>query len=220
MRIRSCISVISILFATIIINTTWQYQLEHYARYQVRTNTLKSVKKCMLNSKNTDVIDILQECASGVHTTPTGDMFAYNLNTKRFVFDPSLDCHVEGGKSMTIESECTLHKDKSACKEALVIMNKGFDSFKGLDTKWNFDGSDEWLEWFIYPDESYGLNGKIKTGFSKPEQILVAIGIQKDELFSEFKLVDLIIKFLGGFAIIVVLLAEVYYRQFGCRTAP
>jgi len=48
-------------------------------------------------------------------------MFAYNLRTLEFVFDPSLDCFVEGGKFMTIDSECKLHKDPKKCEMHIVV---------------------------------------------------------------------------------------------------
>jgi len=208
------------MISTVVVNTTWSYYLELHERSQAR-NMLNKIRTCVINTKEGDTIDKLESCASGVKTTPTGDVFAYSLKTKRFLYDPSFDCHTEYNRYMTTESECTLHSDKEACAKAIAIMNKGMDSYRGQNVSWRFDDSRELLEWIVFPDESHTLDGELRNNSLKgSDQIIIAIGIQEDELFKEFFVFEIVLLSQSFIAIILVLLYGVYYRRFNDRTAP
>jgi len=99
-----------------------------------------------------------------MRVTTTGDMFAFNLRTLEFVFDPSLDCFVEGGKFMTKDSECQLHKDPSRCEEVMSVMYTGYDSNVDHLNWWQFDNGREYLEWTILPSERIGFDGLQRGG--------------------------------------------------------
>ena len=188
-----------IVLCTVGIDITWKYYLETSARVTAKYN-LQQAKTCVNDLllknadspvydgriTNDDVEKALKTCARDMKVTTTGDMFAYNLRTLDFVFDPSLDCYVEGGKKMTIDSECTLHKDTSKCKEVMKVMNTGYDSDIGQRNWWKFDDAREYLEWVVLPSERIGFDGLARGGILKPNQVLLAQGVQEDELWSRY----------------------------------
>lgn len=221
MKLRVLLSVATIVLSSIVVNTTWHYSLEQHERSQAR-NRLEKVRMCVVDYKGSgDLIDKLEFCAGGVKTTPTGDIFAYSLKTKKFLYDPSLDCHLKGGKLMTADSECSLHEDPEKCIKAIAKMNKGIESYNGLGTSWNFDDAEEFLEWIIFPDEDHSLDGKIvNNNLSASDQIVIAIGIQADELYQEFFVYEVVLKVLSFIWIVIVLLCGVYHRGFNDRVNP
>jgi hypothetical protein len=191
--------VILILLCTVSIDVAWKHYLENSARITARYN-LEQTKVCvndlLLQSAdspiynthitNDDIEKALKTCARKMRVTPTGDMFAYSLRTLDFIFDPSLDCYVEGGKKMTADSECSIHKDPQVCKQAMTIMNTGYDSDEYLKVWWKFDDAREYLEWVILPSETIGFDGVFRGGILKPNQVLVAQGVQEDELWARY----------------------------------
>lgn len=188
-----------IMLCTVGIDITWKHYLETSARITAKYN-LQQAKTCVndlllknadapvYNTRITDddVEKALKTCASDMKVTTTGDMFAYNLRTLDFVFDPSLDCYVEGGKKMTAESECKLHRDPSKCEEVMKVMNTGYDSDIGQRNWWKFDDAREYLEWVVLPGERIGFDGLARGGILKPNQVLLAQGVQEDELWSRY----------------------------------
>ena len=144
-----------------------------------------------------------------MRTTPTGDMFAFDLRTKEFIFDPSLDCFVEGGKFMTIESECSLHNDKELCKDVLKEMSSGYNSDIHKMTFWQFDDAREYLEWVILPSEQVGFDGIERGGLLKPKQVLLAQGVQEDEIWARYSNFRMVLHTLGFLSIILILLLDV-----------
>lgn len=198
-----------------LLDAMWKYKLVQYERNQARS-VLQKVASCTSGAKQGEWLDNLSFCASGVTTTPTGDIFAVNLKSKEFVFDPSVDCYVDGGKKMTADDECKLHQengDPIACVEAIKIMSQGYDSYPGLDTTWNYDGSPEYLEWIIFPSESLGVGGVMRNGQQESEQILIAIGIQEDELFQSFKIFEMLLRIVAAIAFILVLLVNFQRKE-------
>jgi hypothetical protein len=204
-RIRMLTNVLIIVVAAMLVDTTYNFQVEQYARKQAR-NTLNKVSSCIDDMGDEDIVDKVAACAKGVTTTPTGDMFAYNLNTKEFVFDPSLDCKSDVALKMTNISLCPLHNSAVACNEALKVMNLGYDSTQQTRASWLFDDSTEYLEWVIYPNEHEGIDGLKRGGEITPNQIVLAIGIQSDELESNFNILNLLLRVLALVSICVVLM--------------
>jgi hypothetical protein len=203
-RVRALTNILLIVVAVIIVDTTLKFQVEQYARKQAR-NTLSKVSSCIDNSTKDDIIDKVAECASGVTTTPTGDMFAYNLNTKEFVFDPSLDCKSDVALKMTDESLCPLHNNAGKCIEALKVMDLGYDSTSQTRASWLFDDATEYLEWIVYPNEHQGIYGIERGGNLTPNQVVIAIGVQSDELEGNFNMLTVLLRILAFIGICVAL---------------
>lgn len=208
------------LIAQVTIDTTWKHYLEVSARTQAQYN-LKQTQVCVNdllltknnlhpiynpNITNEQIEKALKTCAREMKVSPTGDMFAYDLRTKEFIFDPSLDCFVEGGKFMTEESECTLHKNPAQCVNIMRMMNVGFNSDRDLFAWWQFDNAKEYLEWIILPSMDIGFDGIQRGGILKPRQVLLAQGIQEDEIRARYLPFRIIVHTIAFFVIIFILL--------------
>lgn len=212
-----------IIMCTVGIDLTWKHYLETSARITARFN-LQQAKTCVndlllqnadapiYNPKitNNDVEKALKTCAREMKVTTTGDMFAFNLRTLEFVFDPSLDCYVEGGKYMTVESECGLHQDPNKCKEVMREMLGGHDSDIHKLNWWKFDDAREYLEWTILPNETVGFDGIHRGGTLKPNQVLLAQGVQEDELRARYSGFTMILYGIAFLSIILNLLIAVH----------
>lgn len=212
-----------ILLCTVAIDVSWKHYLETSARITAQFN-LKQAKTCVsdlllqnadqpiynVNILNDEVERALKTCAREMKVTTTGDMFAFNLRTLEFVFDPSLDCFVEGGKYMTTESECKLHQNPAKCEEVLKVMTTGYDSDISQRHWWKFDNAREYLEWTILPSEGVGFDGLPRGGILKPNQILLAQGVQEDELWSRYASFRVILYGIGFLSIIINLMIAVH----------
>jgi len=215
--------IVLIMLCTIAIDVSWKHYLQHSARITAKFN-LNQAKVCVndLLLKNADspiydthitndmVEKALKTCAREMRVTTTGDMFAFNLRTLEFVFDPSLDCFVEGGKFMTKESECRLHKDPSKCEEVMTVMYTGYDSDPAHLNWWQFDNGREYLEWTVLPSERMGFDGVSRGGILKPNQVLLAQGVQEDELWTRYSHFRFIVYGIGFLSIIINLLFAVH----------
>lgn len=212
-----------ILLCTVAIDISWKFYLEKSARITAKFN-LQQAKTCvndlLLHSAdsliydpkitNAEIEKALKTCAREMKVTSSGDMFAFSLRTTEFVFDPSLDCYVEGGKKMTAESECALHQDPEKCKEVMKAMLSGYDSDINKLNWWKFDNAREYLEWTILPNEQVGFDGVYRGGILKPNQILLAQGVQEDELWARYSGFRMIVYGIGFLSIIINLLIAVH----------
>ena len=212
-----------ILLCTVAIDVSWKFYLEKSARITAKFN-LQQAKTCvndlLLHSAdsliydpkitNAEIEKALKTCAREMKVTSSGDMFAFNLRTTEFVFDPSLDCYVEGGKKMTAESECVLHQDPEKCKEVMKEMLGGYDSDISKLNWWKFDSAREYLEWTILPNETMGFDGVQRGGVLKPNQVLLVQGVQEDELWARYSGFRMIVYGIGFLSIIINLLIAVH----------
>ena len=212
MKFRFALTAAWIMVSMIILTTASHYYIEKKARECAR-QSLEQVRTCTANSKEDGIIDKLAICAKGVRTTTTGDIFAYNTVTRQFVFDASTDCHTEATMRMTAESICSVHADPSACVEAMHRMDMGVDSSKEHHAQWLFDDSPELLEWVVYPDNSGGVRW-LNTGDSvKEEQIVIALGVQLDELNQSFAVFYLLIIGLAFIGLVFSLLLGIFDKR-------
>ena len=215
--------VVFIMLCTVSIDIAWKHYLQNSVRVTAKYN-LNQVKTCVndlllgndsapiYNTRltNDDIEKALKTCAREMRTTPTGDMFAFSLRTLDFVFDPSLDCFIEGGKKMSKESECGLHEDSLKCEEIIPLMTAGYDSDINQLHYWQFDNAREYLEWMVLPREDIGFDGLMRGGILKPNQILLVQGIQEDELLARYRGFRAILYGIGFLSIIVNLMFAVY----------
>ena len=224
---KSTIFIIAlIVLSTVTIDTLWKFNLEQSVRQSARYN-LNNIKSCvndllLSNDKgihtnyrvidNSEVEKAIRTCGRNSLTTPTGDIFAYDLHTKEFIFDPSLDCFVPDGKYMTIESECRLHLNTIQCKVALNAMNSGYNSNSHLKTTWQFDNGKEYLEWTVLPSVDRGFDGIVRTGNARTHQVVVAQGIQEDELWSRYNFFRVGLYFVGFLSILINLALSVHHN--------
>jgi len=212
--VKNIVIVALIVLCTVSIDITWKFFLENSARIQARYN-LEQVKVCVNDLllrddkgrltryrtiSDNEITEALKTCARKMRISPTGDVFAFDLSTKKFVFDPSLDCYLPH-KKMTEDSICTIHKDKQACVQAIHIMSAGYDSSRYTRLSWKFDESPEYLEWKILPDQNTGFDGLTRGGKIKPHQVVVVQGGEEDELLARYKYFRMAMYIIGLFAI-------------------
>lgn len=163
-------------------------------------------KNDMFEDRLFKVVDV---CAKQIRTTSTGDVFMFDLNTGKFIYDPSLDCYINTGKVFanrevsldlmrqikdnpsTDYPECYLHKDQERCFIARDKMFMGYDSRRGDNNWFQFDDSIEWLEYVVLPVEYEGFDQVLRgANTHKPKQYILALGIQTDEVATQFERSD------------------------------
>jgi hypothetical protein len=148
-----------------------------------------------------------------MRTSATGDMFAFDLKTLEFVFDPSLDCYVEGGKKLTKESECSLHQNPKLCEQAIVKLTSGTDSDQDTLAFWQFNNGREYLEYMVLPNKQTGYGGTLRGGNVKPHQIVVVQGAQEDELHNRYMLTRIAVAVSGLIVILITLIMTLSQRD-------
>ena len=218
---KNVMVVVLIVMSTITIDTWWAYNLESSARTQARYN-LEQIKACVndltVEGTNVELEKTLKTCARKSRVSPTGDVFAYDIGSREFVFDPSLDCFVEGGKFMTAESECTLHSDPKQCRQALIVLGRGYDSDEHTRLSWKFDDSEEYLEFKILPEEMVGFKGSVRgSSTKKPHQLVVVQGVQEDEIRDRYAGFRSLVYAIGFMSIILNLAIAVHTPNYGRR---
>ena len=215
--------IVLIIISTITIDIAWKHYLERSARITAKFNLkqaqvcvndllLKSADAPIYSTKisNDDIEKALKTCVREMRVTTTGDMFAFSLRTTEFIFDPSLDCFVEGGKFMTKESECQLHHDQKKCEEIMAKMYNGYDSSIEDMNWWKFNDGREYLEWVILPSEKIGFDGISRGGILKPNQVLLSQGVIENELVARYVYFEAILYIIMFISIIINLLIAVH----------
>lgn len=222
--------IVLVMLCTIVIDVIWKHNVENSARIMAKYNT-ENIKNCVneltlgKGQNNYRVVDdaelesSMRICSARSLTTPTGDVFAFDLRTLDFVFDPSLDCFVEGGKQLTVGSECSLHNDPQQCKQALVALTSGYGSDQYTKAWWKFNASKEYLEWSVAPSETIGFDGTYRGGITKPHQLVIVQGTVEDELIARYLGFRVVLYAIGFLAIIFTLLKAVHdnIKPSGCR---
>ena len=213
--------IILIVVCTVAIDTSWKFFAEQSARQVARYN-VDNVRNCInelilgkdqINYRyvsDDEIQKALKVCGQKMRITETGDIFAVNLQTLDFVFDPSLDCYVDGGKKLTADSECTLHKDPAVCKAVVPLLTSGYDSEPNTRAWWQFNSSREYLEWAVAPSESKGYDGFTRGGILKPHQIVIVQGIIENELWTRYSGFRIAVYLIGFLSIIINLLYAVH----------
>lgn len=220
--------VILITLMTIVVDSVWKVNLERSVRQQARYN-LQQIKSCMndllltdkfvrykplkIEITNDDVERALKTCARDMKTSATGDVFAFDLKSLNFVFDPSLDCYVEGGKQMTKESECSIHQNPKLCEQAMTKLSSGVDSDQDTFAYWEFNSGKEYLEFIVLPDKQIGYDGNMRGGNVKPHQIVVAQGSQEDELHNRYLITRMAVFLSGLIVILITLIITLSHRE-------
>ena len=111
---------------------------------------------------------------------------------------------------MTVESECTLHKDQEMCREIIPVAMSGYDSTNHTNAWWKFNNSREYLEWVVVPNEARGFDGFVRDGVLKPHQLVIVQGVIEDELWASYKGFRVALYLIGFLSIIINLLYAVH----------
>jgi hypothetical protein len=84
-------------------------------------------------------------------------------------------------------------------------MDLGYDSTSQTRASWLFDDATEYLEWVVYPNEHQGIYGIERGGNMTPNQVVIAIGVQSDELEGNFNMLTLLLRIMAFIGICVAL---------------
>ena len=192
-----------IVISTVMIDVSWKVYAEQSAR-QVARYSAENIRSCVneivlgnnqnayRNVSNAELEVALKTCAQKARITETGDVFAVDLRTLDFVFDPSL------------------HKDQEMCREIIAVAMSGYDSTNHTNAWWKFNNSREYLEWVVVPDETRGFDGFVRGGVLKPHQLVIVQGVIEDELWTSYKGFRVALYLIGFLSIIINLLYAVH----------
>lgn len=168
--------IVAIILVTLVADMLLVNSVEKEKRAQARFN-LEQISYCYKNTVTTgNEKEALKVCSSKSRTSFTGDVYALDYDTLEFIHETSNDVP-EKKLYLTRESVGEYFRDWNSAETAIVLMKLGKNSRPGVDAWYNFDGSYEWLEWILLPDE-------VKEEGSK--RIIVVQGIQKDEVMSHY----------------------------------
>jgi len=94
----------------------------------------------------------------------TSDGFIIELGTEQYISDSSVSYKVLVNESRTMKSEIPNHTRPDLATKAFDKMRLGLNTTYGDNVTWNYNGSNEWLEWAVYPTAiSIGINDEPRT---------------------------------------------------------
>ena len=195
---RSVLVVLFIVLSTVAIDAVWKVSLEDSARTQAKYN-LAQVKLCVNDLLLTDSDGLytkygtktrmelraaLFTCGKNMKISPQGDIWAYDLNSKEYVFDSNPKYGSVDGIYWKASKLCGSKGDW--CSRLITIMNSGYDS-TWMGYSWIFKRDKEWLEWKVLPGEYIGFDGVSKSGNNKAQQVVVVQGAREGELLHRYR---------------------------------
>jgi len=225
--VKSVIIILFILLGTVAIDTGFKVNIENSARIQAKYN-LSQIKLCVntLLLKDSDglltrynqkpdakIREALYTCAKNMKVSINGDVWAYDLHSKHYVFDSNQKYGSIVNRYWEKDKICG---KKEWCKKLLTIMASGYDS-TWIGYSWIFKKDKEYLEWKVLPEENLGFNGISVTGKGKPQQIVVVQGAREKELMKRYTWLRTLIYSIGFIMIIGHLLLEVGRIKYGRR---
>jgi len=224
--IKTVVLIAVVVLSSVIIDATWKVNLENSARTQAKFN-LNQVKLCVNTLLLSDdkglltryryipekeITKALFTCSQEMKVTQNGDIWAYSLRTKEYVFDSSLRYIKKNGGRRYWDVEHICRTNKPWCLKLVREMNSGYDS-KALKESWLFKHSKEYLEWIILPDENRGYDGLGRTGTIIPQQYVVIQGARENELMERYKWFRVAIYLTGLFMILIILIINNHERK-------
>ena len=228
-RTKTVIVIFLIIISTVAIDTVWRINLENSARTQAKYN-LAQIKLCVNDLLLTDkeglytnygkktrkkLKRVLYICAKNMKVSKQGDVWAYDLNTKEYVFDSNPKYGAVDGRYWKSDKICS--KQGSWCSRLITIMNSGYDS-TWMGYSWIFKHDKEWLEWKVLPDEYLGFDGGSKSGEDKTQQVVVVQGARESELLHRYRIFRTFLYSLGFVMIVINLLLDINTPKYGRRS--
>lgn len=163
-----------ILFLAIIGDTILVKSIENEKRKQARYN-LEQISHCYNRIHDKfSIVSTFAICTEASKTTLSGDAYIINPDTMEFIHENSND--IPSGLFFNKESVGKYFQDWSSAETALAVIMLGKDSEPGDEIGYDFDGSEEWIEWKILPNDINRLEGKM----------IVVQGIQRDEVLKNY----------------------------------
>ena len=172
--------------------------IEDSARHQARYN-LEQIKYCYGRaSKVMDMRASLETCTAKARVGFSGDVYVLDAETKEFVVENSFDVP-NGAMYFTKESVGKHFNDWSTADSAIKKILLGKDSEEGSKVAYLFDNSVEWLEWKYLPDA---------TKYTNDRKLIVVHGVQSDEIFAHFGVLEKVGFIFAGILVFFLLVAH------------
>jgi len=210
MKLYKNVIIVIIMVLTIIGSASLGYLLKQLTidSYNEQAKLeLQHIKTCF-NSVNGTVTDKLNKCASNsLVGQPTGDVFAVNLKDMKLIWDNSVDCKTSKTMYLTKASVCKLAKDPNSCERLSKQIKLGYNG----KYSWNFDGSKEYDNWIILPDEIHNFDRSARATQGVKDQLAIVQGFQEDEVLNRYWILDWVNKVITSTILIllsILLLAE------------
>ena len=172
--------------------------IEDFGRQQARYN-LQQIKYCYGRaSKEMSLIATLETCTAKSRVGFSGDVYVLDADTKEFVVENSSD--VPGGAMyFTKESVGKYFNNWETAETAMKQITLGKDSDVSTKASYLFDNEVEWVEWKYLPDE---------TKYTEGKKLIVVHGVQSDEVFEHFKLLERIRFLFAGILVFFLLVSH------------
>ena len=175
-----------------------RFSIEDNARQQARYN-LQQIKYCYGRaSKVMDMRASLETCTAKARVGFSGDVYVLDAETKEFVVENSSDVP-NGAMYFTKESVGKHFNDWSTADSAIKKILLGKDSEEGTKVSYLFDNSVEWLEWKYLPDA---------TKYTNDRKLIVVHGVQSDEIFAHFGVLEKVGFIFTGILVFLLLVAH------------
>lgn len=172
--------------------------IEDFGRQQARYN-LQQIKYCYnRTSKEMDLVTALEICTAKARVGFSGDVYVLDAETKEFVVENSSDVP-NGAMYFTKESVGKHFNDWSTADIAIKKILLGKDSEEGTKVAYLFDNSVEWLEWKYLPDA---------TKYTNDRKLIVVHGVQSDEIFAHFGVLEKVGFIFAGILVFFLLVAH------------
>lgn len=172
--------------------------VEEFSRHQARYN-LQQIKYCYGRaSKVMDMRASLETCTAKARVGFSGDVYVLDAETKEFVVENSSDVP-NGAMYFTKESVGKHFNDWSTADSAIKKILLGKDSEEGTKVSYLFDNSVEWLEWKYLPDA---------TKYTNDRKLIVVHGVQSDEIFAHFGVLEKVGFIFAGILVFFLLVAH------------
>ena len=172
--------------------------IEDFGRQQARYN-LQQIKYCYnRTSKEMDLVAALEICTAKARVGFSGDVYVLDAETKEFVVENSSDVP-NGAMYFTKESVGKHFNDWSTADSAIKKILLGKDSEEGTKVAYLFDNSVEWLEWKYLPDA---------TKYTNDRKLIVVHGVQSDEIFAHFGVLEKVGFIFAGILVFFLLVAH------------
>ena len=226
---RTVLTILFIVLSTVAIDTVWKVSLENSARTQAKYN-LAQVKLCVNDLLLTDSEGLytkygtktrmelraaLFTCGKNMKISPQSDIWAYDLNSKEYVFDSNPKYGSVDGRYWKTSKLC---KNRGSwCGRLVTIMNSGYDS-TWMGYSWVFKKDKEWLEWKVIPGEYVGFDGGSKSGKNKTQQVVVVQGAREGELLHRYRVFRGFVYGLGFMMILLNLALQAHAPQANRRS--
>ena len=172
--------------------------VEDFGRQQARYN-LQQIKYCYgRSSQKMELIAALETCTAKSRVGFSGDVYVLDADTKEFVIENSSDVP-NGAMYFTKDSVGKYFNSWETAEQAIKQIMLGKDSDESTKVSYLFDKDVEWLEWKYLPDA---------TKFTEDKKLIVIHGIQSDEVYEHFKLLERIGFLFAGILVFFLLVSH------------